>query len=422
MTKALRTRSAVFCSVADQGVSALTNVAVVVIVARMSSAPDFAAFAIAYLVFTVVLGLFGAYVGQALVLERDADGLGHIRGACRSGLAFTLVASTLIGAVLVVATLPLSGVTAYAMTALGLVLPIVLTQDAFRYCCSTLRLPHYALLSDFVRLAVVLPALAIQPEGSAPARMVLVWGLSAAPALALSAILLAPRLRGASTDVRCYLRRGHLGRRFAVEFGVGNAGSQLSVLALGAFANQLAVGALRGVVALFGPLNVLYNAATAFGPPLLRDRGVTGAVRATALAGGVLAAIAGAWATALTLLPDQWGREVLGDTWRGAASLLPAIGSQYVAMALGITGLLTLRVLRPRSTMPIQLVFSAATVLLFFTGYLLGGVIGAAWGLCLGSVLKAVAVWVRIVFVRGDLLRDSAALSPVGGGGSNLPR
>lgn len=422
MTKGLATRPSLFYSVADQGVSALTNIAVVVIVARMSSAADFAAFAIAYLVFTIVLGLFGAYVGQSLVLERDTDGQARIRGACRSGVAFTLLAATLIGAGLVSAMLPLSGVTAGALAALGVVFPIVLTQDAFRYCCSTLRLPHYALLADLVRLAAVLPALAIQPAGASPGRMVLAWGLSATPALAVSAILLAPKLRGAGTDIRRYFRRGYLGRRFAVEFGVGNAGSQLSVLGLGLFANQLAVGALRGVVALFGPLNVLYTAATAFGPPLLRDRGIAGTVRTTALAGTALAAVAGAWAAALSLLPDQWGREVLGDTWAGAASLVPAIGSQYVAMAMGVTGLLTLRVLRPHSTMPIQLVFSVATVLFFFTGYLHAGVIGAAWGLCLGSVLKALAVWIRVVFVRCDLLRDPGVLSPVGAGAASSPR
>jgi hypothetical protein len=66
-------------------------------------------------------------------------------------------------------------------------------------------------------------------------------------------------------------------------------------------------------------------------------------------------------------------------------------------MALGTCGLLTLRVLRPRTTLPIQLVFSLASVGCLLGGYALGGVLGAAWGLFLGSAAKGTASWLRAV-------------------------
>ncbi|WP_430393227.1 hypothetical protein [Actinacidiphila reveromycinica] len=386
---------------------------VLVVAARLSTAAGFAVFSMVYMVFTVLLGVNVSYVGQALVLER---GSGRVRAACRSAVAFTAAASAVLGWGMAAGLLFVPGATARGLAVLGLVLPVVLTQDGMRYCFSALRLPHLALLADAVRLLVAVPALAAQPHAAGAVRLVAVWGVSGVPALLVGAALLRRRLRPAPgeprppVDIRPYLRSGHLGQRFVVEFGVGNATSQLAVVGLGLFAAPLAVGALRGATTLFGPMNVLFNSATAFGPPLLnRVRGTDGKVRATAVLAVVLAAVAAAWTTVLTLLPAHAGRALLGDTWSASAALLPASGSQYACIALGTSALLTLRVLRPRATLPIQVVFSLASVVFMLAGYRLDGVLGAAWGLALGSALKAVALWSRIAVER----RAAAAAVPV---------
>ncbi|NYV75222.1 hypothetical protein HW445_13015, partial [Streptomyces sp. UH6] len=93
---------------------------------------------------------------------------------------------------------------------------------------------------------------------------------------------------------------------------------------------------------------------------------------------------------------DGWGRQVLGDTWPAVAALLPATGTQYLLMGFGVSALLTLRVLSPRETLPVQVVFSLLSVVLLFTGFALGGAAGAAWGLAAGSGLKAAAAWLRV--------------------------
>ncbi|MGK5629100.1 hypothetical protein [Streptomyces sp. URMC 123] len=391
--------------------AALTNIVVLVVAARLSTAAGFAVFSLVYTVFTVLLGLCVSYVGQALVLERGRGV--DLAGACRSAVAFTALASGAVGAAMGAVLALVGGDTAQGLAVLGFVLPVVLTQDAMRYCFSTLRLPHHALLGDVVRLAGAVPALAVQPQGAGPARLIAVWGVSALPALLVGAALLAPRLRGAPTDPRRFLRRGHLGRRFVVEFAVGNASSQLAIVGLGLFASQLAVGSLRGATTLFGPMNVLFNASTAFGPPLLNRIGSTGrTIRATAALAAALAAVAAGWAGALIAVPDGAGRQLLGDTWPSAAALLPALGSQYAAIALGTCALLTLRVLSPRATLPIQVIFSLLSVVLLLTGYGIGGVAGAAWGLCAGSALKAVAAWTRVAFLRRA--SAAAAVGPSG--------
>ncbi|MFJ4901099.1 hypothetical protein [Streptomyces sp. NPDC088727] len=391
----MKARTAVVCSVVDQGVAALTNILVLVVAARLSTVSDFARFSGVYLVFTVLLGVFGAYTGQPLVLRRGAGE--ETRGTCRSAVALTLLVSAVLGGALAGVCAVLAGDTARALMTLGLVLPVVLAQDTARYAFATLQAQHLALGADTLRLACVLGALTVQPHGTSAARLVTVWGLSALPALLLSVTLLHRRTAGTPVRLAPLLRRGHLGRRFVVEFGVGNATSQLSVLGLGMVGNPLVVGALRGATTLFGPLNVLFTSATGFGPPLLGRLATDRLrVRATAALAAVLAATAAGWATVLALLPGSVGRHLLGDTWPTAAALLPATGSQYAAMAVGTCGLLALRLLDPRTTLSIQVVFSLAAVGFLAGGYWLGGVPGAAWGLCLGSVCKAIATWTRV--------------------------
>lgn len=389
---------AAVASVLDQAASSATNILVLVLAARLSSAAGFADFSMVYVTFTVLLGLNMAYVGQSLVLEK-----GELLGsACRAGLAFTGAASAAVGAVLAVVGLLLSGASGRAFLALGLVLPLVLLQDGLRYCFSALRAPQRALAADALRLACVVPALLLQPAGASAARLVLVWGVSALPALALGLWLVWPSVRGAGAaelvrEVRPYLRRGHLGQRFVVEFAVGNGSSQLAVLGLGVFATPLAVGALRGATTLFGPLNVLFNSANSFGPPVVgRANGKRGVVRLTALLGGALAVTGAAWGAVLYALPDRLGRELLGDSWTAAAALLPATGAQYAVMGLGTCALLTLRVLNPKATLSLQVVFSLLSVGLLLGGYAVWGVAGAAWGLALGSATKAAAGWLRV--------------------------
>ncbi|MCX4957973.1 hypothetical protein [Streptomyces virginiae] len=394
---------AAVASVLDQAASSATNILVLVLAARLSSASGFADFSMVYVTFSVLLGLNMAYVGQSLVLEKGE----RLGAECRSAVGFTAAGSAAVGVLLAVVGLVLPGATGTAFLALGLVLPLVLLQDGLRYCFSALRAPERALAADALRLVCVVAALALQPEGASAGRLVLAWGLSALPALGLGLWLLRPYVRGGRADLRPYLRRGHLGQRFVVEFAVGNGSSQLAVLGLGVFATPLAVGALRGATTLFGPLNVLFNSANAFGPPVLgRLGGKRATVRATAALGLVLAAVGAGWATALYLLPDRLGRELLGDTWAGASALLPATGAQYAVMGLGTCALLTLRVLAPKATLSLQVVFSLLSVGLLLGGYAVWGVAGAAWGLAAGSALKALAAWWRVTRLPAAAARE----------------
>ncbi|MFG2328022.1 hypothetical protein ACGFMM_00200 [Streptomyces sp. NPDC048604] len=397
----MRRSVSVAASVLDQAASSLTNIACVLIAARVSTAEGFADFSLVQITFGVLLGLNMAHVGQTLVLERGDDTA--VGAAARSSLAFTAAASVTAALLLAALGALLGGGTGRAFLALAAVLPVTLLQDGLRYAFSALRRPDKALAADLLRLGCVLPALLLQPPSSSAARLVLVWGLAALPAALLGLLLLRPYVAGHRTELRRLLRRDHLGRRFVVEYAVGSGSSQLAVLGLGLFAAPLAVGALRGATTLFGPLNVLFISVNTFGPPLLGRAGSRrGTIRSAVVLGGALCLVASGWAAVLAALPDRYGRELLGATWETASALLPASGAQYAVMALGTCALVTLRVLSPKATLSVQVVFSLLSVALMLGGYALGGVLGAAWGLAAGSALKAVAAWTRVARTRPE--------------------
>jgi hypothetical protein len=360
----------------------------------------------------VLLGLTNAFLGQPLVLLREAPTLAR-------RAAGTLIVTLAVGLGAGLPTLAVGaavGGTGETFAALGAVLPLLLLLEACRVVLAALRQPHLALVVDAVRVAALVSALLLVPT-TTPAGSVLVWGVAAAVPLVVALVLVLPQLVRPDEPFRTVLRRGYLGRRFVVEFAVGNGSSQVAVLGIGAFGSAQAVGSLRGASTIFGPLNVLFTAATSFGPPYLsRMATVPAQVRAAGRIGIGLGGVALAWAVVVLLLPADVGAELLGETWAYASALVPATGAQYVAMALGTAGILALRVVSPRSTLPIQLVWSAVNVVTLVVGFVGWGVTGAAWGLALGSALKAAALWRRAAVLRRQSASAQAPAPAPGGG------
>lgn len=79
-------------------------------------------------------------------------------------------------------------------------------------------------------------------------------------------------------------------------------------------------------------------------------------------------------------------------------------------MGLGTCALLTLRVLAPKATLSLQVVFSLLSVGLLLGGYAVWGVAGAAWALAAGSAIKALAAWLRVARLRVPAAQDREPL------------
>src|SRR5690606_5594454 len=93
-----------------------------------------------------------------------------------------------------------------------------------------------------------------------PELLMALCGASGALSTLLMAIPIWRSLWAARPVWRRYLKRGFLGHRFVVEYFLVSATQNISVLLLGLLATPSAVGAMRGMTTLFGPLRTVFNA------------------------------------------------------------------------------------------------------------------------------------------------------------------
>lgn len=409
-----RLRSVALISVADQITSSATNVLVVVSAARAASSSDFGAFSVAYVVYVLVAGLVQALVGQVLVLEDAERARALTRGVLRTVGTIGVGTSALLLAGLVVVDLPGAG----ALRALAFVLPVLLLQDCLRFAFAAMLAPARALLSDLTWLAAVVAVLVVVPHGADGATLVVIWGLSAVPALLVALVGAVPALRAGAGATLGLRRRRYLGHRFGLEFVLVQSGSQIPIAVFGALGDVVLAAALRATATLFGPLNVLYNAMQNFAAPVIGQSGSDARrSRLCLLVSGATAALAGLWATLLATLPTSWGAQVLGATWTSAQAVIPAIGVQYVALAFVFGGRTALRLRAPRASLPVQAVASTVALGLVVVLYVAAGVGGMAWALAAGSTVHALIVWVTVLMVRRSR-RDEDGRCPVAAHGA----
>jgi O-antigen/teichoic acid export membrane protein len=400
--------------VADQGTSSLTNFAATVFVARSLDVAAFGAFGVGFVVYLLVLGVERGLVAQPLTIRTSAKHEQRQDAAQAAGAALAL---GIVGGLGVVACgLAVRGETGIVLLTLGMFLPGLLLQDAWRFIFFTIAEPWHAAANDLMWLGA---------QGVLMGGMVMVGQASAATftaAWAGAALLaglygirqsgLRPDLGGAGDFVARHL---DLGGRLTAEFLFQTGSTLLTTLVLGLIVGTAGLGSIRGVQTLFGPFYVLITglmaAAVPEGSRLLARRSASLARLLRAMSAG-LAASAVCWGFALLVVPDRWGAAALGDTWPLARQLVPGM---LVIMAAygGASGALTgLRVLgQVRSSLRLRVMAGTASFAAGVAGGMLGGVRGGFWGLAIGPCLTCAGAWVmlrRVPVAAGAPDRDHA--------------
>lgn len=381
-----------------------------VVVASQTNAEAFGAFALAYAVYVVALGVSRALNSEALVVDRgrgggpscsdDAFALG---GGLLSGVAAGFL-SVLVGAVLGSDTL----------VTLGLALPFLLVQDAGRMALVARGRPDAALASDGLWTglqAVALVALVFGQVQSTWCYM-LAWGLPAALAAWLAGHLLGsgPRFRGIRQR---YIHLMPLSSRFALEFLSGAGALQAVHLSVAGVLGLSAIGALRGAQTLLAPFNQLLTGLTVVLMPelvRLRTRNSKALTRAVCVvsAGGALCVMIGT--LVIHQLPDAYGELLLGDSWVAASPVVLPAGLTIAANMIALGPLLGLRALASAtSSLRARITGSALTVVGAMVPLAAGlDLLAVVWWMTL-AVTSASAVW-WIVFLsaqRRQMLMNS---------------
>ncbi|MGW1375804.1 hypothetical protein ACWD6P_16240 [Streptomyces sp. NPDC002446] len=395
---------------ADQAVCSLNNFAVGIYVARSLGLTAFGVFSLAWVTYGVVLNVSRGLATDPLVVRFSGVPTESWRAAAARSTGTALGVGGAIGALCLVAGLALGGQVGPAFAALGVVLPGLLLQDAWRFSFFAAGTGRKAFTNDVLATVALVPAMVVATRLDTVAAFVLAWGAAAAVAAGYGC--LQSGIRPQLTEARAWLREQRdLGYRYLVE-NVGVSGAaQLRAYGLGLIVGVGAVGVVRGAELLLGPfLAVLMGLSLVTVPEAARvlrqapDR----LARFCLLLGAGLAAAAVLWGAALLLVPDGLGELVLGDVWGSASELIVPAALGVAGAGLGSGAAAGLRALAAaRRSLRVQLFASVCYVGGGLGGAAVAGAVGSAWGVAAATACGSALWWLQLRAALRERHRNS---------------
>ncbi|MEU7599224.1 hypothetical protein AB0B79_40520, partial [Streptomyces sp. NPDC039022] len=350
---------------ADQAASSMTNFAVGIYVARSLGLTAFGVFSLAWVTYGVVLNVSRGVATDPLMVRFSGVPDASWRAAVARSSGTALGVGGALGAACLVAGLGLGGSVGSAFACLGVVLPLLLLQDAWRFAFFAAGAGRKAFANDLVWGVALVPAMVVAAHVGSVTAFVLAWGGSAAVAAGYGCFQSGIRPR--PTGVRAWLgEHRDLGYRYLVE-NVSNSGaSQLRAYGLGAIVGVGAVGVIRGAELLLGPFLALLmglSLVTVAEAARVLRRAPHRLGAFCLLLGGGQAVAALLWGGALLLMPDRFGALVLGGVWHPASELIVPVTLGVAGAGLGTGAAAGLRALAAaRRSLRSQLIASACYV------------------------------------------------------------
>ncbi|MER7925450.1 MULTISPECIES: hypothetical protein [unclassified Streptomyces] len=395
---------------ADQAASSISNFAVGIYVARSLGVIAFGVFSLAWVTYGVVLNVSRGLATDPLVVRFSGVPEPSWRGAVARSTGTALCVGTALGVLCLAAGLGLGGRVGPAFVALGVLLPGLLLQDAWRFSFFAAGDGRKAFVNDVVWGIALVPAMVVAAHVDTVAAFVLAWGASATVAAGYGCAQSGIRPRPALA--RGWLREQRdLGYRYLVENVSLSGASQLRAYGLGAIVGVSAVGAVRGAELLMGPfLAVLMGLSLVTVPEAARVlRQAPGRLgRFCLYLGGGQATGALLWGSALLLMPGRLGELALGDVWHTSSHLLTQITLSVAGAGLGTGAAAGLRALgAARRSLRCQLFASACYVGGGLGGAALGGTAGSAWGVAAATISGSAVWWLQLRSALREHQRES---------------
>jgi hypothetical protein len=386
------TRSKALWTLADQAVSSATNAAISFLIAHQVSSVEYGAFGVAYTLFALVIGLSRGATCMPLSMFYSGTSPSSFRAAASATTGSSLVFGVAVGVVFAGAGVGIGGPVGSALLAMGLVLPGLMLQDAWRYVFFAMGRPFGAFANDVAWAVVQVIGIwvLIHRGVTQSSPLVLAWGASA-----LVAALLGIAQAGfwpSPGATRRWLEENRTDATYlASEFLTVQGSLQASMLAIGAVGSLSTIGALQGARTLLGPTTVVGVGVVSFALPEFSKRTSMTAwerERAAIALSGLVIGIGLAWSMIFYFLPDQYGRALLGDSWDGVKHILGLSILHYTAAAVPVGPACMIYALgKTKITFRVNVVFAP-----FLLGLpVLGAVLGEARGAVVGF---NIAFWV----------------------------
>jgi len=383
---------------ADQATSSLTNFAAGLIAARSLPPSEFGSFAIVFSVYVLVLSLCRTISTDPLVVYFSAAPERDWRRGTASATGVAICLGVASGGLCLLAAKAVDSSIGTGLIALGVTLPGLLFQDAWRYAFFAGGRGSKAFLNDLTwgLLLLIWIGFLFSRDLLSVGQLVLGWGITGSIAGVIAAV------HGGVTPAPAqsleWLRRHReFVMRYLGESGVVMVANQLVIVSIAAFGGLAEAGAFRAGQLLFGPLNILFQSSTLVAVPegarllsVSTDRLKTFCTlfAASFALTGVLAGVL-AWS-----LPASVGTSILGENWDAARRLVLAltVGSVgaafYTGAGVGLKSMAAAHLaLRSRLIVaPLSLV--AATI---GAAYL--GAYGAVWGMSIVGIAGSFVWW-----------------------------
>jgi O-antigen/teichoic acid export membrane protein len=385
----------------DQGMSSVSNVLAIILVARSLSADDFGRFALGFAVLTAVLTLTRAYFGTRVSMVKDpVDGLsmtGSLVGA------LVLVGPALALVVMAVSLAGTGGASVGVLAIVAVATPIVCIQDVVRFGAVASDRAPVALVSDTVWVLLMLLPFVLGIDLS-PSAALLLWFGAAVVAMIVALVLLGevPHFRSGVTELK---QRHAVGESLTYASVISVVAALWIVFAASQFVGAAAAGSLRGAAAAMGPLNVLIAYSALGLTPLLVRRDRSRDLSYCSVVAVAMGGLTLAWGAVLLVLPNGWGQALLGDSWTGVREILPWIVAEYVGLTVAAAVVLGLKVRQRSRDIVVQRV--ASGVVTVVGGGAAAVFVGTTWSI---AAMLVVAAWAS-VFVGGVLFAASTRTS-----------
>lgn len=384
--------------VADQAVSSLTNFTLGILVARSVSPSHFGAFSIAFVLYTTALSGARAVVGEPLSVRYSASaGVDWKRGASQA-MGAAVVVGVVVGFACAVVRIFDGGVVGSSLFLLGVTMPGLLLQDAWRYAFFTQGRGFQAFLNDSIWALVLFAWIAVLLSAghATVGALILAWG-GAACCAALAGIAQARLLPRPSQALTWWSEQRDLAPRFFGEFAAGNGSAQVVTYATAAAGGLTEAGALRGAQLLLGPINIFTMgigvAAVPAGVRLL-EQGRERLKRAAVFLSAALALITLTWGAVIFLLPERWGIALLHDNWLGAHAVVLPLTLAWTGLSANTGAALGLRALAAaKRSLRVKITITPLTLIAVGAGATLNGAVGAAYGLAITATSGACLWW-----------------------------
>ncbi len=397
--------------VLDQGISSLSNFILGIMVARELSAPEFGAFALAFVTFSFIINASRGPSTDPLVVRFSGAPRERWRPAAGAALGTSL--STGMGAAVpcLFVGLAIGGDIGSGFMALAVGLPGILLQDSYRFAFFSRGEGHRAFLNDLVWGILQTATLVVlaTTDHLTIATSLLAFGGTATVAAGFGwcQLRIAPHV---GMVRRWLVEQRTLGARYLIEnVSIGGA-RQLRMVAVGVLAGLASVAEVRAAEILMGPFVALLAGVSQVSVPeagvVLSDE-PRRLVRFCLTLAGLQGAGAVVWTVVvLVALPAGLGELLIQDLWQPTQKLLLPLGLVLVLGCFENAASAGLRALgAARRSLASQLTGAALYVVLGGLGAELGGAYGSMWGVFVAMLLSEVMWWTQLR--RG--LRDHVA-------------